>query len=357
MKIIDKYLIKQFIGTFVFMVLVLILITVVIDFAEKVDDFIEKKAPLEAIVFDYYFNFIPFIVNLLSPICVFMAVIFFTANLTQRSEIIAMLSGGISLYRLLRPYLFVATLLAIGSFFLNAYVVPNSTAKRIDFEYRYVKNYRLFDQRNIHKKIANNSYFYLYSYNQYIKEGMWLCLEYVDNYDVKSILRAETIQWDSVAKRWHLRTVSFRTVAGGTEKLSFQASLDTAINLTPDDIYQRENITKSLDLSQLDLYIERERSRDSDFLESLVLEKYERFAFPCAAPILTIIGVALSTRKRRGGIALQLGIGLLLSFCYIFLLFSGRLILADSVPLWLSVWLPNIVFAVLAGWLLYKAPK
>lgn len=339
------------------MVLVLILITVVIDFAEKIDDFIEKKAPAKAIIFDYYFNFIPFIVNLLSPICVFMAVIFFTANLTQRSEIIAMLSGGISLYRLLLPYMSVAVILAIGSFFLNAYVVPSSTAKRIDFEYRYVKNYRLFEQRNIHKKIGNNRYVYLYSYNQYSKEGIWFCSEYIDNQDIKSILRAETMHWDSIAKRWHLKSVSFRTVAGGNEKLSFYPSLDTTINLTPDDIYQRENITKSLNLEQLSNYVEREKTRDSDFLESLILEKYERFAFPCAAPILTIIGVALSTRKRRGGIAFQLGIGLLLSFCYIFLLFSGRLILADSFPLWLSVWLPNIVFAILGGWLLYKAPK
>lgn len=339
------------------MVLILILVTLVIDFAEKVDDFIEKKAPLKAVIFDYYMNFIPFIVNLLSPICVFMAVIFFTANLTQRSEIIAMLSGGISLYRLLMPYLAVATVLAIGSFFLNAYVVPISTTKRIDFEYRYVKNYRLFDQRNIHKKIGNNLFLYLYSYNQYTKEGVWFCSEYIEGQDVKKILRAEKIQWDSTRNHWHLGSVSVRSVQGGKEQLTFYPSLDTNINLTPDDIYQRENITKSLDLDQLAQYINREKSRDSDFLESLILEKYERFAFPCAAPILTVIGVALSTRKRRGGIALQLGIGLLLSFCYIFLLFSGRLILADSFPLWLSVWLPNITFAVLGGWLIYKAPK
>jgi len=357
MKLLDRYIIRKFLGTIFFMVLILIIVTVVIDYAEKIDDFREKKAPWQSIIFQYYANFIPFIVNLLSPICVFLAVILFTSKMTQDSEIVAILSSGISLYRLLMPYLFSAVCMTGINFYLTNFIVPKAQVKRMDFEYAFVKNYRPFDERNIHKKIASNQFVYMSAFNQYENVAYEFSLEYIEKGKLKSRLKCDKAVYREASQEWNLQNVWIRNFKDSGEELLFLGEKDTSILLKPEDVFKKENFVSSLTLPELNEYIDLERMRGSDFLKDLETNRHERYAFPFASIILTMIGLALSTKKRRGGIALQLGIGIVISFAYIILLQTGRLMAGEQIPGWLAVWLPNFVFFILGILLLRWAPK
>ncbi len=353
----DRYIIRNFITTFLFMLALMILIIVVIDVAEKIDDFIEKKPGLYKIVFDYYFNFIPFIANLLSPICIFLTVIFFTTRLAQRFEIVAMFSSGVSFWRLLFPYLFTAGMFALLSFYLHAFVVPKATSRWMDFEYQYVKNKRLWGKRNIHKKISKDSYLYLYSYNQYDNIGYMVTLENFNGSKMVSKIFASRIQWLDSLKKWRMFDVKIRKFFDKYEKLVFLRQTDTVLPVTTGDIFQRENLAESLPLNELYDYIELEKQRGSDILHELITEKYERFAYPFATIVLTIIGFSVSTRRSRGGVAVQIGTGLVISFLYIVMLNVAQLLFTENFPPWFSVWFANFMFLVIGILLLFRAPK
>lgn len=353
----DRYIIGKFLGTFVFMVMVFILLIVVIDVAEKIDDFIERKAPMQAILFDYYQHFIPFIINLLSPVCVFLSVIFFTAQMTQKSEVVAILSSGTSFYRLLVPYLGVAILLALLSFYLNGFVVPHGSRSWMAFEDKYVRGYRPFEGKNVHKKIDANSFIYLYSFNQYDNQGFLVTIEERRGTRLKRKVTAQNMQYIDSLRRWRMFTVTERAYLPEGEHVRTRQQVDTIIKLKPNDIYIRENQAKSLTMPELREYILLERERGSDFLNQLELEWQERFAYPVAALILTVIGVALSTKRRRGGIGLQIGLGLILIFLYILFLNTAKVVLGDSFPPWVAIWLPNLLFLGIAAFLIRVAPK
>jgi len=358
-KILDRYILQKFLTTFVFMVLLIVAVVLAIDFAEKLDDFIEKKAPLDQVLLRYYLNYAPFIANLLTPICVFLAVIFVTSKLTQDTETTAILCSGVSFYRFLAPYLVGAGLLAAGSFYLNGYLVPRAMRDRMEFDYTYLKQATTFEGRNIHRKIAPNGYVYFESFDSKTLTAYMPTLERFDDQDnLLEKIEAQRMQWHDSLKRWTLYEVRTRTIAPGKgHQLGQQTQLDTTILLTPDDILKRDNYTKTLDLNELQDKIALERLRGSDFLNDLILERHERFAYPFAAPILTLLGVSLSTKKRRGGIARQIGVGLILTFIYIFVLVIARGLAGDSFPPGIAVWVPNALFGALALLLIRLAPK
>jgi lipopolysaccharide export system permease protein len=360
---IDRYIIFKFLGTFIFMVMIILAVSIVIDVAEKIDDFIERKPPIDLLIFSYYRNFALFYGNLLAPVCIFLAVIYFTSRLTNNTEIVAMLAGGVSFWRVLAPYLATAVFLAGVSFYLNAYIVPIANQQRIDFEYKYLKRKTVMTDTNIHKKIGFDektgieTFIYIYSFNQWINEGYLFSMEVMDEQELLKKLDATKIKWQAETKSWRLENVSVHSFAGGKESLTRIATMDTTFLLTPDDIYIKEMRAESMPLNELYKSIELEKVRGSGLAEEMIVEKYRRFAYPFAAIILTIIGFAVSTKKRRGGTPLQIGIGLVINFIYVLLVIMGQAIIGDKYPAWIAVWIPNFLGMIVGIFMLRIAPK
>jgi len=358
LKKFDRYIIRKFIGTFFFMVLIIMLIIVVIDVAEKIDAYIDKKISFDEIVWMHYANFVPWLANKLSPICVFLAVIFFTSRLAQDTEIVAILSSGVSFYRLMVPYIVTAVWISYLSFYLNAFIVPHAYEKELQFDHLYFKNNQAYNNKNIHKKVDQTSFIYLYSYNQAEKQGYLFTLEERDSTNrLKRKVDAQTLQWVDSSRKWRLSQVRERMIFGDREVLRNRSQFDTTLRIAPNDIFIRENQAQSMALDELYAYIQLERERGSDFLHQLNLERAERYAYPVAAVILTLMGYALSTQKRRGGIALQIGFGLVLTFGFVLLINVAKVAIGDYLPAWVAVWLPNVIYAGIVVLLIRVAPK
>lgn len=354
----DRYLIQKFLVTFLFMVALVALIVVVIDFAEKLDDFIEKDVPISIAITDYYFHFVPFLVNLLSPICIFLAVILFTSRLAQDSEIVAVLASGTSFYRLLLPYVAVGLLLTGAIFGLHAFIVPRAVQRFTDFEYQWLENKAIKDGRHIHRKLGPGTFAYMYHFNTRERIGYELNIDVQTGGTITKRLDAKRCIWQDSTKSWKLEEVVIRHINGADERLELRPYIyDTTFNLRPDDIWQPEGYAESLMFNELLATIARERERGSELVDDLILEKNERIAYPFAALILTVLGFALSTRKRRGGIALQLGLGLVLTFVYVALLSIAQNVLGDVFPIWIALWIPNLVFGGVTVLALRWAPK
>jgi lipopolysaccharide export system permease protein len=277
--------------------------------------------------------------------------------MANQSEIISILSSGVNYYRLLLPYLGTSILLGALSFYLNAYVVPHAVFERLEFEAVYVKNYRPWEARDIHKKITNNTFIYVHAYNQYKKEGTKFTIEEYNHKNLKQKIVAEKARWQPQTGSWKLEQVQIRTLMDSNEVLIFLPFLDTIFELKPDDIYQRENLAESFTLTELIKFTEQERERGSEYLNELILEQHERIAYPFASIILTVIGFSLSTTRKRGGIALQLGIGFVLTFIYLIIQTTAKAAFADSAYPGISMWVPNLIYIVLALFLLRIAPK
>jgi lipopolysaccharide export system permease protein len=356
-KIADRYLLRQYFTAFLFMLFMVMTISIVIDVVEKLDDFIEKKTPMKEIIFDYYANFVPYWGNMLSPICIYLSVIYFTSRMAGRSELIPLMSGGVSYYRILGVYLLASCLLAGSMFVVKSYVIPPATAKRLEFEYKYFKKKRISSTSNIHKKVAPDTYVYFNYFNERIKEGNTFSMEKVVNGDVVFKLQARKIVWVDSTQSWRMTRVNIRRIDKLKETLQLRASMDTTFLLTPDDIYIKEQKAESMTLPQLLEYIRLEEMRGSDILSDLYIERHRRFTDPFAIIVLTIIGFAMSSRKVRGGVALQIGLGLLMAFLYIVLLFAGQALIGDSFPAGLAVWLPNLIFLPVSLILVRMSPK
>lgn len=354
----DWYIGLRFLRTFLFSVLLVVVVIVVIDLSEKIGNIVENHTPIRGLIFDYYLNFIPWVINVASPIFIFLSVILFTSSLTQKSEVIAILSSGISFYRFLRPYLVVAGGLSVVFFLLNGYVVPEGTRTWEAFEKTYIRPEGIHADRNMHRKIADSTFFYLYSFNQYTAEGVQFVLEEESGGRIDRIVRASTGKYIDSTDRWLLRNIVERILRpDGTEHVYARNDLDTTLLITPEDIHRRPNQLDALTNTELEAQIALERRRGSELVTALTAERHERQAYPFTTLILTTIAVAVSSRKRRGGIGLQLGLGLLLSFAFILLTFSIRLIVGEALPAGLALWLPNLVFAALAVFLIRIAPK
>lgn len=357
-KKIDIYIIKKFLGTYFFAIALIISIAVVFDLSEKVEDFIEKEAPLKAIVFDYYMNFIPYFANLFSSLFTFIAVIFFTSKMAYNTEIIAILSSGVSFRRIMLPYLISAFVIALFSFVLMAYIIPPANSVRLDFTYKYIKNPIENTEKDIHRQVEPGLFVYMKSYNANDDRAIKFAMERFENGELKSKLISESAKWDTSINKWTIKNYFIRDIDSLNEKITRGTTLDTTINLLPEDFKRYAQFVETMNLTQLNDYIEEQKMQGADDVVSLLIEKYNRFAYPFSTFILTLIGVSLSSRKVRGGIGMHIGLGLLLSFSFIlFMRFAAMFAISGSMNPMFAVWLPNILYAIIAIFLYRLAPK
>lgn len=355
---IDKYIIRKFIGTYAAAIILIIGIVIIFDISEKIDNFVEKEAPLKAIVFDYYKNFIPYFVNMFSPLFVFITVIFFTSKLAANSEIIAMLAGGISFNRLMYPYFLSALAIALLSLALGLYVIPPANKQRSAFEDKYINGRFYNSQKNIHYQTEPGTYVYVQRFNTWNNTAIKFTIEQIEGHDLKSKLSASTAVWDSTKCAWKLKNYYIREYVGDKEIISFGKEKDTVLQIDVSDFYRKQNSYETLDSRELNELIEKQRARGDKNVKYALMEKHTRYAMPFSAFILTLMGVSLSSKKRRGGIGLNLGIGIALSFSYIlFLKFSQMFVHTDLLPPGIALWVPNIMYAVIAVFLYRIAPK
>lgn len=359
MRRLDLYIIRKFISAFFLSILLLLLIIIAFDVSEKIDEFIDRHAPFSEILINYYFNFIPYFINLFSPLFVFISVVFVTSRLAGNSEIIAILAGGISFRRMLAPFVFTGLFLAVFSFFLQNFLIPPANQTRLDFEYQYIKKNKPQGSRNIHMQLAPGEYVYIESFTFSNQRGTMFTLENIDfSTGMSRKISANMAVYDTLNDTWHLVQVYDRIILDSTEKLRFYPELDTTLALHPKDLNKDLENLEVLDFFELNQHVRRQRMRGADNISQLEVEQHRRIAFPFATVILTIIGVAVSSRKTRGGTGLHIGIGLVLSFAFImFMQISSTFATNGNLPPMIAVWIPNIVFSVIA-WLLVKwAPK
>ncbi len=354
MKKLDRYIIKKFLGTFFYTLLLIILIVVIFDISEKIDDFLERQAPIRSIVFDYYFNFIPYFANLFLSLFTFISVIFFTSKLAGDSEIIAILSSGVSFKRLLWPYFVSATIIAGMSMLLINWVIPPANAKRLVFEEKYYKSTYRHQKKNVHKQVLPGTYVYIENYNFTYNIGYKFSMEKFDEGQLVSKLMSDYIQWDTAKNVWNVTNYYIRTIDSLGEHIEKGRSIDTTLNMLPTDFTRRENVVESMDYNELNQFIKQERLIGSDNIVLWEIEKHKRFAYPFSTFILTLIGVCLSSRKRRGGIGLNIGLGIFLAFTYIMFMQVSTVFAtnADVEPV-IAVWIPNILYGII-GFVLYR---
>lgn len=354
----DLYIIKKFLGTYAFSILLIISIAVVFDVSEKIDDFIEKDAPFRAIVFDYYLNFIPYFANLFSSLFIFISVIFVTSKLAYNTEIIAILSSGISFNRFLRPYLISATVLALFSFFLNNYIMPPANKTRLAFEEQYIRNQIINRSRDIHRQILPGQYFYLESYSVHNKTGYKFTLEQFKDDRLVSKLSSEYISWDTTAGKWKMGNYYIRNINKEGDQIIKGQGLDTTLNILPEDFERRDNIVESMNIHELTAFIEKQKMQGAENIVALNVYWHTRFSSAFSAFILTLIGVSLSSRKRRGGIGIQIGAGIALSFSYIlFMQISTNITIGNGYNPFIGAWTPNFIYSLIAFFLYKIAPK
>lgn len=358
-KILDWYISRKFIFTFFIALILIIGIVIIFDISEKIDDFVENEAPLNEIVFTYYLNFVPKFINMFSPLFVFITVIFFTSRLAANSEIIAILSGGISYHRMMVPYLASATLIALLSLGLNLYVIPRSNLKVVQFEAKYVKHHNDYKRSNIHYQIAPGEFVYVNSYRSWSNTAEKITLETIRDNKLVSKLSAELAVWDSTYGGWHMKDYTIREYTNGLQdRVKTGEQLDTIIPLTVTDFYMNEKTVETLTIKQLNELIDTQNLRGDANVIYAQIEKHTRYALPFSALILTIIGVALSSRKKRGATGWNIGIGIALAFSYIlFLRFSQMFVFTGTLSPGIALWIPNLLYSIIAAFLYRMAPK
>ena len=357
LSIIDWYIIKKFLGTYILTIFLFIAIVIIIDVNQKFDDFIKNATPTHAIIFDYYVNFIAYFINAFSSLFVFIAVIFFTSKLAGDSEIIAMLSSGLSFNRLVVPYMISASIIAILTFFLNSYIIPPGNIKRIDFENKYIKNRKTEYAPHIQVEVDSGVYAYFSSYSSYDRQGRGFSLDRFDGKELISRLTAQSITWDS-AYLWTINNYMIRNFVGMKETLIKGVKMDTIITITPSDFLISAGDSEQLTTPELKAYIDRQKKRGIGNIQQFEIEYHKRFATSFASFILTIIGVSLSSRKIKGGMGMNIGLGLLLSFSYIlFMQITSTFAVSGIVSPLIAIWIPNVVYLFVAAYLYKKAPR
>ena len=348
-KRIDQYIIKKYLGTFFLAILLIISISIVFDISENIDDFISKKAPLKAIVFDYYLNFIPYYTNLFSALFTFIAVIFFTSKMAYNSEIIAILASGVSYNRLMRPYLIASGVIAVMSWSLGNFVIPSATASRVNFRNTYISNDFVNSEKNIHRQLEPGMYVFMQSYNNKLDLGYRFSIDQFEGRRLVSKLMAESIKWDRDKKKWVIQNYYVRDMRGPKETIRTGTAIDTTLRMLPADFGQQNSKEETMDYWKINAFIKDLKLRGVDNVARYEQEKYKRTAQPASAFILAIIGVSLASRRMRGGMGIQLVLGLLLSFSYImFMQVSTIFAMKAGLNALFAVWLPNLVYTFIA---------
>jgi len=371
LTIIDKYILKKFFKTFFVSITLILLIFIVFDIKEKIPTYATNNIPIKEIAFHYYLMFIPYYANLFSPLFTFIAVIFFTAKMAHQTEFVAILCSGTSFGRITRPYLIGSGIIALSSLTLNHFFLPKFTKIKIGFEDKWINNHYVNDENNIHKKLGANKILYMQRYDNRINTATKVTIEKLVNNKQTEFLEAESMVWDSIGKQWTLYTVTER-------KLILQDRLDTLKNqkpvykqtvqsyptkkikleFNPSDMWRYESKIEVMPYFELKAYIAREKLRGSNLIEFFEVEQYKRTSFPMATIILTVMGVSIASRKVRGGVGLQIALGLLLSCIYIMLMYIFTTIATTGFvsPL-IAVWTPNIIFTFVALYFYSKAQR
>ncbi len=352
-KKLDWYIIKKFLTTYVFLIAIVILIAIIFDYNEKIDKFTKSHVSADKVIFDYFLNFIPYFI--------FLSVIICTTKLASGSEIVAMKAAGMSFRRLLRPYMFSAALIAVTTFILGAYIIPRGNVARVNFENAYIKKKPITQADNIQMQTDTGVVAYITRFNNETKSGYGFSLDKFEDRKLVSHLTAQSIQYDTLADRrysWTLRNVRIRTLKGMREEISTHTTLDTIIMMEPADFFYVKNQQETLTLPELAEFIDKQKLRGVKGINTFEVEYHKRFATPFAAFILTLIGVSLSSQKRKGGMGMALGAGLALSFGYImFQTVSATFSTNAGFPPALAVWIPNIVFSIIAFVLYKRTPQ
>lgn len=357
----DWYIIRKFIGTYIFSIVLIISIALVFDFNENLSKFTKYHAPWRAIVFDYYANFIPYYSNLFSPLFVFIAVIFFTSKLAGNSEIIAMLSSGVSFRRLMRPYMISCVLIASVTFYLNSFVIPHGTVIRQNFESLYRNSKKNTSAENVQLQVGKGTVAYIQHYDDRYKRGYGFSLDKFEGKKLVSHMTAMEIQYDTIADaKYHWKATNWktRTLVGLRERIVTGDVKDTVILMEPTDLVYSKGQQETFTSPELLDYISKQTSRGSGNVVQYEVEFHKRIAMSFSSFILTIIGLSLSARKRKGGMGLYLGIGLGLSFGYIMLqTVSSTFAINAGTPPVLAAWIPNLIFAFIAYCCYRHAPR
>lgn len=354
----DAYIVRKFLGTFFASIALIIIIVVVFDVSEKIGDFIDKKVPLNAIIFDYYLNFIPYFVNMFSALFIFIAVIFFTSRMAANTEIVAILSSGISFYRLMLPYIACALLIGVLNLYLANYLIPSVNKNRLAFESKYIRRQYVNQNLNIHLRYDNNDYFYVESFDNGVNLGYRFTMEKIDSSGMVEKLSSESIRYDSAKQEWILRDFFKRNLKKDGEVVEKGDMLNIKLPITPGDFARDRKNVEEMTYPELKKFIATEKERGSTLVKFYEYENSQRMTAPFAAIILTLIGFALSSHKRRGGIGIHLAIGISLAFIFIlFMQVSKVFATFGNFPIWLAAWVPIIIFSFVALYLIRTAPK
>lgn len=359
-KILDRYIIKKFLGTFVFAIALLIVVIIIFDTVEKMDKLITNKAPLGAFITQYVVNFIPYFINQFGGLFVFIAVIFFTSKLAYQTEIIAMLSGGMSFNRLMWPYFVSALIIFLVSIFLSLMVIPKANIKRIEFENEYVKKGRGQTYAdNIFIQASPGTYVYIRGFDGTRNTATYFAIEKYDGSSVSSILESgDRVEYDPVAKRWSSDRYITRTFVDNVETFEQHERLDTMLNISYEELGDMAGLVKTMNIIELNHFIKEQKDKGSDMISFFEVERAQRFSYPFAIFILTLIGVSLSSRKVRGGTGLHIGVGITLCFSYILIAkFTEEFAKVGTINPVFAVWIPNMLFALIAIYLYKRAPK
>lgn len=360
-KILDGYITRKFLGTFFLAIALIIIIVVVFDAVEKIDDFIEMKAPLKAIIFGYYVNFIPYFINLFCGLFTFIAVIYFTSQMAGRTEITAIQASGVSFRRLLWPYFVSAMFITAISLFLNLQVIPSANEQRVDFEGKYLrKNRRVQYEPHIYRQIEPGVFVYMRNYNPSTNKASFMTIERFEGSSIVESLEASDISYNEKNGHWEAPKYATHRFVGEEDIFELHTTrLDTLINLTEQELGKVENLITTMKIGELNLFIEQQKQKGSDMIGIFEVERQKRFSYPLSVFILTVIGVSLSARKMRSGTGVNIGIGVILCFTYIMMgrVFEEIAKNNDGAMSIFLVWLPNIIFALIAAFIYRKAPK
>ncbi len=355
----DWYIIRKFLVTFFVSILFLAVLIIIFDISEKIEDFIKKEAPLHEIVFDYYVNWVPYFINQYAPMFVFLTVIFFTSKMTQDSEVVAILSGGISYHRFALPFVLSALFIAVMSLELGQWVLPHANGVRVEFEQKYNSWRKVKIGHDMHYKLEDDRFVYLESFSSYNNTAYNFTLEDLSEGRLHSKISAESAQFDTVSGVWHLRNWVIREYDEGMrDHIRSGRQMDTTLSLTRDDFFMNKFTIQRLNKRELNQLIEAQKMRGDASVNRALIEKNNRLSMPFSTIILTIIGLALCTKKKRGGMGWNLAAGTALAFSYIlFMQFSEMFVITDTLPASIAIWLPNYLYTIIAIVLYVKAPK
>lgn len=358
MKIIDSYIVRKYLTTYVFAMAIFAVIIVVFDISERLDDFLKYNAPVNKIVFQYYAGFIPFYLNMLSPLINFIAVLYFTSRMADQTEIVPILSGGMSFNRLLWPYTVGALIIFGVMLVFNLFIIPHTNKLMVDFTNVYIKPIENRTKVSTHMQLDDSTYVYIDNFDNDRKIGYNFVIENFENKQLTEKLMADRIIWDSLSNRWAIEHYTVRKIMGMEEVMESGIRIDTLLDIHPRDFEVYDNVFMAMGMKELNERIEKEKVRGAGHMTTMLVEKYKRYVYPFSAFVLTLMGVALSSKKVRGGIGLSLGIGIGLSFTYmVFMQFSTTFSLQGGLHPFIGVIIPNVIFGVLALILVRRAPK